>query len=384
MQTDVDLVILGGGCAGLSLAFNLSHYGGRTPRTAILEQRNEYRNDRTWCFWADDAAPFSRLAGHQWRHLRIACNGRRIDFDCGSTPYRMLAGDAYYAHTLQAVHGNPKLSLHLGHGVLSEPEYDGGVWRIETSHGMFTARSLVDTRPKHESVPSSASLWQSFYGHEIETSDPVFDPSIADLMDFSESCDRQIAFDYVLPLSETRALVEYTVFSELPLQVPNLLNGLASAIEKCTRGSAYRTLRNEYGCIPMGVAAAKTATAGIERSRIHVGLSAGAARPATGYAFQRLQRWGALCARAMVMTGVPIQQPRDPFISRTMDQLFLHVLRAQPALAPELFSTLFADVDSRRLIRFLSDAGSLRDHAAVIAALPAGPFLRHLFARNSA
>ena len=311
-------------------------------------------------------------------------DGRRIDFDCGSTPYRMLAGDAYYAHTLQAVHSNPQLSLHLGHEVLSEPEYNGGVWRIETSHGMFIARSLVDTRPKYESVPSSASLWQSFYGHEIETSDPVFDPSIADLMDFSESCDHQIAFDYVLPLSETRALVEYTVFSELPLQAPNLLNGLASAIEKRTRGSAYRTLRKEYGCIPMGVAAAQTATAGIERSHIHVGLSAGAARPATGYAFQRLQRWGALCARAIVMTGVPIPQPRDPFISRAMDQLFLHVLRAQPALASELFSTLFADVDSRRLIRFLSDAGSLRDHAAVIAALPAGPFLRHLFARNSA
>jgi lycopene beta-cyclase len=48
-----------------------------------------------------------------------------------------------------------------------------------------------------------------------------------------------------------------------------------------------------------------------------------------------------------------------------------------------LFSALFADVDSRRLIRFLSDDGSLRDHAAVIAALPAGPFLKHLFTRRA-
>ena len=117
-------------------------------------------------------------------------------------------------------------------------------------------------------------------------------------------------------------------------------------------------------------------------SRVHAGLSAGAARPATGYAFQRLQRWGALCAQALVATGVPVPQAPDRLISRAMDRLFLHVLRAQPALAPALFSAMFADVDSRRLIRFLSDGGSLRDHAAVIAALPAGPFLKQLFTRK--
>jgi lycopene beta-cyclase len=82
----------------------------------------------------------------------------------------------------------------------------------------------------------------------------------------------------------------------------------------------------------------------------------------------------------MVMTGAPVPQSPDRLMTRTMDRLFLQVLRAQPALAPALFTAMFAGVDSRRLIRFLSDTGSLCDHAAVIAALPAGPFLRHLFA----
>lgn len=382
MSTDADVIILGGGCAGLGLACNLSQYGGRAPRTIILEQRNEYRNDRTWCFWGDDAAPYARFAGHQWRHLRVAGGGRCIDFDCGKTPYRMLAADAYYAQTLQAIHANPQLSLHLGHGVLSEPEYVDGVWRIETSQGSISAGSLVDTRPKSASEQSPALLWQSFFGHEIETSDPVFDPLIADLMDFPESGDHRIAFIYVLPLTATRALVEYTVFAESPLPAPALQKGLDAALENRTRGSAYRTLRSEYGCIPMGGNEAAPAAGRANPSRVHAGLSAGAARPATGYAFQRLQRWGAQCAQALVTTGVPVPQTPDRLISRAMDWLFLHVLRTQPALAPALFSALFAGVDSHRLIRFLSDDGNLRDHAAVIAALPAGPFLKQLFSRK--
>ena len=382
MSTDADLIILGGGCAGLGLACNLSQYGGRVPRTIILEQRNEYRNDRTWCFWGDDAAPYARFAGHQWRHLRVAGGGRCIDFDCGKTPYRMLAADAYYAQTLQAIHANPQLSLHLGHSVLREPEYVDGVWRIETSQGSISAGSLVDTRPKSASEQSPAVLWQSFFGHEIETSDPVFDPLIADLMDFPESGDHRIAFIYVLPLTATRALVEYTVFAESPLPAPALQKGLDAALENRTRGSAYRTLRSEYGCIPMGGNEATPAAGRANPSRVHAGLSAGAARPATGYAFQRLQRWGAQCAQALVTTGVPVPQTPDRLISRAMDRLFLHVLRTQPALAPALFSALFAGVDSHRLIRFLSDDGNLRDHAAVIAALPAGPFLKQLLSRK--
>ncbi len=186
----------------------------------------------------------------------------------------------------------------------------------------------------------------------------------------------------MLPLTATRALVEYTVFAESPLPAVALQRGLDMALENRTRGSAYRTLRSEYGCIPMGGNEAAPAAGRANPSRVHAGLSAGAARPATGYAFQRLQRWGAQCAQALVTTGVPVPQTPDRLISRAMDWLFLHVLRTQPALAPALFSALFAGVDSHRLIRFLSDDGNLRDHAAVIAALPAGPFLKQLLSRK--
>jgi lycopene beta-cyclase len=46
-----DVVVIGAGCAGLSLGFNLAKMGEDAPKTIFLEQRLEYHNDRTWCFW---------------------------------------------------------------------------------------------------------------------------------------------------------------------------------------------------------------------------------------------------------------------------------------------------------------------------------------------
>ncbi len=51
MHSHVDLLILGGGCAGLSLASRLAEFGKDAPKVLIIEQRESYTNDRTWCFW---------------------------------------------------------------------------------------------------------------------------------------------------------------------------------------------------------------------------------------------------------------------------------------------------------------------------------------------
>jgi lycopene beta-cyclase len=63
---------------------------------------------------------------------------------------------------------------------------------------------------------------------------------------------------------------------------------------------------------------------------------------------------------------------------RTLDSLFLSLLRARPEIAPALFLRLFEAVDSACLTRFLSEQGSLLDHARIVSALPARPFLRHV------
>ena len=378
MAHDVDLLILGGGCAGLSLAMQLAQRGHRAPSTLILEQRACYLNDRTWCFWGDDTSPFAELAAHQWTAFQVENAGQTRRLACADTPYRMLTADNFYRSALAALAPLPQMHLRMASPVAAEPQYRKGRWHVDTPDGPCSARSVVDARAQRPLAASDALMWQSFYGSEIECAQSVFDPSCVELMNFSKATPRRVGFTYVLPLSATRALVEFTVFADVPFKPEALAMDLNSAIAQRVQGAAYTVHRSEHGVLPMGLTGRQAQAPSAGPGHVRVGLFAGAARPATGYAFQRIQRWAAVCAHALAQSGLPIAHAQEPALRGWMDNLFLNVLRRQPALAPEFFMALFSGVSTPRVIRFMGEGARLSDCAAIACALPSRPFLRQL------
>lgn len=379
MPHDVELLILGGGCAGLSLAVQLAQCGRHAPSTLILEQRSFYENDRTWCFWGDATTPFAQQAAHQWPTFMVTHAGQTQRVDCSETPYRMLASEQFYAAAIAALKAVPQMHLQMAARVTAEPVFRQGRWHVETLQGSWSAAKVVDTRPARLPVEDGALMWQSFYGLEVECAQPVFEPSCVELMNFSAPTPDRVAFTYVLPMTAHRALVEFTVFAAAPCNADALSLDVQSAIAQRVKGAPYTVRRSEQGVLPMGLAGRQAEQPSAEPSYVHVGLFAGAARPATGYAFQRIQRWAADCGRKIARGGLPIPHPQEPALRGWMDTLFLNVLRRQPELAPQLFMALFSRVASHRVIRFLGEHGGLSDYLAMVWALPPKPFLRQLF-----
>lgn len=379
MPHDVELLILGGGCAGLSLAMQLVQHGQRAPSTLILEQRASYKNDRTWCFWGDAKTPFAQQAAHQWQTFKVVDAGQERRLDCSETPYRMLTAEQFYNSATAALANVPQISLKMESTVNSDPQFRQGRWHFETPDGAFSAASVVDTRPQRPPAQDDALLWQSFYGLEIECAQPVFEPSCVELMNFSAATSDRVAFTYVLPLSSTRALVEFTVFAVAPFTSDALDLDLQNAIAERVKGAEFTVLRSEQGVLPMGLAGLQASRQDADPAYVRVGLFAGAARPSTGYAFQRIQRWAAECGRAIANGGLPTGHPQEPALRGWMDTLFLNVVRRQPELAPQLFMALFSGVASQRVIRFLGESARLSDFVAMVWALPHKPFLRQLF-----
>ena len=375
MTPEVDLLILGGGCAGLSLAMRLAELGENCPRTRILEPRRHYVHDRTWCFWDDGATRFAPLVKHRWRKLAVRSEGRTANVDCGATPYCMLPSDAFYAAALDAIAANDRIEFVMGSTASSIDRAIAQDWRVETNCGECRATMVVDTRPDRSRAARDAILWQSFEGCEIECALDTFDPSSADLMDFQASEANDIRFTYVLPVSRRRALIETTVFGPFPLHRGALGGELDAAIVRLTGSKKFKILRSEYGALPMGHMKAQL---GRDRSCIRVGLTSGGARASTGYAFQRIQRWADRCVQSLADGSGLVGHAPDPVLLRAMDRLFLSVLRTQPASAPEMFLSMFQNVSADRIIRFLSDRGTLRDYAAVASALPLAPFLKEI------
>ena len=49
---EFEYIIIGGGCAGLSLAYELNLHQKLNDKTlAIIEPRDNYTKDKTWSFW---------------------------------------------------------------------------------------------------------------------------------------------------------------------------------------------------------------------------------------------------------------------------------------------------------------------------------------------
>jgi lycopene beta-cyclase len=371
-----DLIILGGGCAGLSLARRLSELGEDCPQTVILESRSSYTDDRTWCFWGEDSAQLTHLVRHRWSWASVAAEGKTVKVDCSAFPYSMIPSLAFYDESLEMISQAPQLLLEGGVSVLSEPLKVGNNWQVETSAGMRSARMVVDTRPLRTPQREAAGLSQSFVGHEIECAEPIFQPDVAELMHFEPVREGEILFFYLLPFAENRALIEATIFSAEPLGPDRFEKEMQEFITRRVQGASYTVRRSEHGILPMGIAPPQENP---DASYVSAGLTTGAARPSSGYTFQRIQRWAADCAKALGAGLPPLAHARDPMLLRGMDAIFLRVLRLQPEIAPELFLALFQKVEIAILVRFMSDRGTLSDYATIASALPSGPFLRETF-----
>lgn len=372
-MADADLLVLGGGCAGLSLGLRWAERPA-SGRTIILESRGHYTNDRTWCFWRLQPHRFQHLVTHAWSRMTVTSQARGVSFDCARTPYEMIPADRFYSTAQAAIARSSHVTLRLDTTVLAPPRRVGNLWHVETTAGPIVAHQIVDTRPTPVEGTAGPPLWQSFIGDEVECDAPCFDPSTAELMHFDSMRTGDVLFRYVLPSSPHRALIETTVFGPRRLGAADLGAIQADTVKRLCGGAGARVIRTERGVLPMGVTPQPAPTQGYVR----VGLTSGAARPSTGYAFQRIQSWADACVERIARGAPAIGHAPEPVLRREMDRLFLRVLRSHPERGPELFTRMFGDARADRVIRFLSDAGTIADCAALGRRLPIGLFLREL------
>lgn len=366
---DADVVILGGGCAGLSLAARLSLLA-EGPRVRVVEARDRYTNDRTWSFWADAEHEHRSLVSAEWPAWTFSRGAETVVHrPAEAISYQMIAADDFYAWALATIDRSELATIDLATVVTGVEELDDGVL-VSTVNGPVRSRWVVDTRPPGLDAGGYA---QRFAGAEIETTDAVFDPTIAGLMTDMTVDEHGFRFTYLLPFDSRHALVEETRFGRRG-DPTDLQAGLDRTVRALAPDGQVRVLRTERGVIPMQ----RRPGAAVGSRVVRAGTAGGAVRPSTGYAFQRIQRWSADCAAHLAIGRPPIPHPAEPAWRAAADALFLQVLDRRPETAPTLFMALARGTSPDRLTRFLSDAGGPRDFAGVVAALPKAPFLAEL------
>jgi lycopene beta-cyclase len=361
---DADLLILGGGCAGLSLATRLAT---RCPalRVIVVEPRTHYVEDRTWCGWRTEPHPYLTCVDAVWKQWRIIRGADTILRGSNLYPYEMISASRFYQHSCETIHSSSSVQLSLGVTVKSVIEDERGVTATLGDKTSLRARWAVDTRPKIRPLPFP-SLWQNFVGYEIKVDQEWAEQlgTTPVLMDFQPAGLSSLQFIYLLPLGDHRFLCEWTRFSTIHGELDEIEAELRGWMKSrgCNEGMLGR---RESGSLPMSVVPAPAS----ESRMVAAGTLGGSMRASTGYAFHSIQRWADRCTDALAAGNPPASPTKSPILN-FLDEVFLTALQDRSTAAESIFTDLFDKTQPETLVRFLSSTPLPRDILQVMLSLP--------------
>ena len=350
---EFDYVIIGGGCAGLSLAYELDLYQKLSKKTlAIVEPRKEYLRDKTWSFWKVNTHNFEDCVKKNWKEFSIKNSSNSRIIKCDNFPYQSIDSGLFYKKIINKLNKNKNIKFFKSIKDLN----------INNSFIFNSVPTLKN---------SSSNLWQHFYGVEIETNDDFFNDRTVDLMDFN--CDQRnsVHFFYVLPFDKNKAMIETTWLSKEDLslkdyesQIKNYINHLGI--------KNYKITYKEEGAIPLFYPIYKK-----EKNKINIGTAGGMTRLSTGYTFLNIQEHSKFIRENLDnIKKVNKYELKNKY--KFLDKVFLKVLKKNPDKMPNIFDKIFSGYTDSA-IKFLSNKSNFIEDMTIILKMPKWLFIKSIF-----
>lgn len=358
-----DYIIAGAGAAGLTLAYLLTGYEDRQKSILIIDKDPKSANDRTWCFWEKEANLFENLVFKSWTKAVFQTSDWSKTYGLNPYTYKMIRGiDFYEFMKTELKRSNVEW---LQEEVISI-EAEGTVKTKSAEYkGELVFNSIFDRRDLE--VPHSRTILQHFKGWIVETKTPKFDSDTATYMDFSIDQQGDCRFGYILPFSESKSLIEYTLFNDQLLEQPDYDSALKDYLLKLGIHE-YEITEVEYGIIPMTNHPFK-----IRESNhvFNIGINGGFAKPSTGYTFLRGQQILKKMAKNITLGQVPdLDLPFQSKRFKLYDGTLLKVLSDGKFTGEEIFGQLFRRNGLHQMFKFLDEETSLAEEIKIMSSTP--------------
>ena len=352
---EFDYIIIGGGCAGLSLAYELEINDKLKEKTlAIIENRGEYKRDKTWSFWKMFEHNFQDCVIKSWNNFTINTSEGFHELSNKSFPYQSINSEKFYKKINSKLRLNPNVSF------------------FKNLNEINLENSLVFNSVFKGELDKS-KLWQHFQGIEIETSKNIFDDEIVNLMDFNCDQKNDVHFFYTLPFSKNKALIETTWLSNLEDQ--HLMDydlQLENYIKNNLGIKSYKINFIEKGAIPLFYPSLNN-----NEKTINIGSAGGMTRLSTGYTFLNIQEH----SKYIVKNIDKIEKLREYSLGKKyhfLDKIFLRVMKNHPDKMPKIFFEMFK-TSSNSVIKFLSNKSNIFEDIKIISKMPKIIFMKALF-----
>jgi len=337
----------------------------------LIDKDIKQRNDRTWCFWETQPGLFEPVVYHRWQQLDFYSNSFAARFDIDPYVYKMIRGIDFYNYVLQQA--APLANIHFRQEEILSVNTKAGTASVSTGSNQYTADYIFNSIIfQSHLLQAPGSLLQHFKGWLIETPTAIFDERIATFMDFRVKSAASNTFVYVLPVTNSKALVEYTVFSPALLAKEEYDIGLKQYIEQFLKLPTYQVTDEEFGVIPMST---YTFSKG-EGRIINIGTAGGQTKSSSGYTFTFIQKQ--VAAIVQLLTGGQSPLVNEKLFDRRFrlyDGTLLNILYRKKSYASDVFSELFRKNKPQRVLKFLDNETSFAEELKIMNTVPKGIFI---------
>ena len=352
---EFDYIIIGGGCAGLSLAYELEIHEKLKDKTlAIIEPRKEYKRDKTWSFWKVAPHNFDDCVKKNWENFSVNIPGKTNYLECKNFPYQSIDSGLFYEKIKNKLKKNENIFFFKN------------IEEINKQNSLIF-NSVPNIKKNH------LNLWQHFCGVEIKTDNDIFDEKIFNLMDFDCEQRESVHFFYTLPYEKNRALVETTWLSKMnDNSQKDYENQINNYIKNNLKIKNYEITYKEEGAIPLFYPLNKN-----EKNKINIGTAGGMTRLSTGYTFLNIQEHSKYIRENIdnISNAKKFEIDRK---YQFLDEIFLRVLEKNPEKMSDVFFRMFK-TSPKTVIKFLSNKSNFLEDLSIIFKMPKLIFIKALF-----
>jgi lycopene beta-cyclase len=369
-----DYIIIGAGCSGLSLAFEMNANNLFENKTcAIIDKRENFNRDKIWSYWGVDTHSFNDCLINKWNKFIVKNNNEEIILNCEDFEYQSIDSGKFYKKILDNLSTNQNVKFFLNKSIDRVYENNNEV-TLHSGDEIFRSNLVFNSSLDNKSSLEH-ELFQHFYGCEIELDEPINLPEYPVLMDFNCSQDNWVHFFYTLPMGVGKIFIESTWISDQKnFLTTRYLSEINSYInDNLNYKKKYQIKYSEMGSIPMHHYQNNIGNKKI----IPIGTSANLTRKSTGYTFLNIQK-------SVKKIVSDILQKKIVNISNLnikynfLDNIFINVLLEKRSEMRNIFFNLFKKNKTKDIVNFLSNNSSLYEDFKIIFSMPKLIFIKKL------
>ncbi|HZJ35255.1 MAG TPA: lycopene cyclase family protein [Gillisia sp.] len=374
MPKNFNYIIIGGGLAGLQLALQLSRDRFFEQQTiAIIDPSPKTENDKTWCFWEKGKGQWDSIITKSWDKSRFISSENNIELNLEPYKYKMLRSLDFY-NTAKS-----ELSkLDNFHFIEDEiVRIDKASMFAFGKNESYGAIHIFDSRitSAYLEDPKYTKIFQHFKGWTIETETPQFDPSEFTMMDFRLKYEESTSFTYVLPISPTKALVEFTFFTPFLTEEKVYDEFLENYIKNILKINNFKITETEKGVIPMtDFPFHKESTPKITK----IGAAGSWIKGSTGYSFKHTEKKVAQIIENL-KAGKDLSEGLLTKRFRFYDAIFLDVLSQTNEMGELIFSNFYSKNSIEEIFKYLDEETSISEELKIMRSLYHPQFIKSFF-----